>query len=541
MDVGALYLGLDLSTQQLKGIVVDSASQIVLETNIVFDESFPEYRTTNGRHVQGNIVTAPVFMWVEAIDMLLSRIQSAGLASRICGISGAAQQHGSVYWSQQGVEALGKLEAQRSLREQLEQVGALVILNSPVWEDSSTRMQCQRLEEIAGGSVELARISGSVAFERFTGAQIMKIKEQYADSWSRVARISLVSSFAASLLSGNIVPIDVSDASGTNLYDIEAKKWSRALCDAIDPALMEMLGADVAMADRVIGALSPYFAIKYGMNQCPVVSFTGDNPSAFGGFESMLDGKDQLAAVVSLGTSDTMLSPLTLYPYSESAPAIATEHIDGHILQHPTVSNRYVAMLCYKNGSLAREWVRDRCLSADASGSWAEFNKAATIGPLAPAAFGFYYISTEILPKNALGIHRFERVPCAGDIVCPSGTHYKRVQGFSATNGGDPRAILESQVMAMRLDYSRKSGSPLSAVICTGGASANPVLRQVVANVLGVPVFAAGLQKHGVFEVGTLAMPAYGAAIRALRSLVPEPPTRLDGYVLQQVNRPDCD
>ncbi|KAJ2492184.1 hypothetical protein IWW37_001632 [Coemansia sp. RSA 2050] len=530
-----LFLGLDLSTQQLKGIVIDVSGRTLLETNIVFDAQFPEYRTTNGRHINGSTATAPVLMWVEAIDLVLSRVHSAGLAHRIQAISGAAQQHGSVYWSQQGIETIGKLDARRQLREQL--ASAFAILDSPVWEDSSTTEQCQRLEAWAGGSAGLARISGSVAFERFTGAQIMKIKDQSLGIWNRVARISLVSSFAASLLSGAMAPIDASDASGTNLYDIEAGQWSKPLCDAIDPDLFGMLGGEVTMADQIVGTLSPYFATKYGMTLCPVVSFTGDNPSAYAGFESMLKDTDQLASVISLGTSDTMLSPLVRYPYASVGLAMDAEHIDGHVLQHPTVPSRFIAMLCYKNGSLAREWVRDNCPGTNLSDSWAEFNQAAANGPLAPTAYGFYYLSKEILPKNAIGVHRFEKTTSSGDIVCPSGASFKRIQSFSATCC-DPRAILESQVMSMRLDYSRKSTKPLTAAIVTGGASANPVIRQIVADVLGVPVFAAGLRDSKGLKAGNLAMPAYGAAVRALRRL--EPSRVLDGeYVLEQVGWPD--
>ncbi|KAJ2825377.1 hypothetical protein FBU31_003733 [Coemansia sp. 'formosensis'] len=537
MDSDSLFLGLDLSTQQLKGIVIDSSGQILLETSILFDSQFPEYHTTNGRHINGNTATAPVLMWVETIDLVISRVHGAGLAHRIRAISGAAQQHGSVYWNHHGIEAIANLDTQRTLREQLAE--AFTVLDSPVWEDSSTLEQCQRLEVWAGGSAELARISGSAAFERFTGAQILKIKDQNSDVWSRVARISLVSSFVASLLAGAMTPIDASDASGTNLYDIAAKQWSGVLCDAIDPNLREMLGGDVTMADQVVGTLSPYFATKYGMIECPVVSFTGDNPSAYAGFESLLGDANQLASVVSLGTSDTMLSPLTAYPYSSEDLTMDVKHIDGHVLQHPTVPDRYIAMLCYKNGSLAREWVRDNCLGVNPSGSWTEFNRAAATGPLAPTAFGFYYLSAEILPKNAIGIHRFEQAT-TGDIVCPGGARYKRVQSFSTAVPGDPRAILESQLMSMRLDYLCKSTRPLTAAIVTGGASANPVLRQVVADVLGVPVFTAGLQGRDGLEVGTLAMPAYGAAVRALASLKPD--MILNGeYVLQQTNTPDVD
>ena len=46
------------------------------------------------------------------------------------------------------------------------------VADSPVWMDSSTTEQCRDLEQKIGGSYELAQLTGSKAFERFTGENV---------------------------------------------------------------------------------------------------------------------------------------------------------------------------------------------------------------------------------------------------------------------------------------------------------------------------------------------------------------------------------
>lgn len=68
--------------------------------------------------------------------------------------------------------------------------------------------------------------TGSRAFERYTGPQIRKIYEEQQDIYCATERISLVSSFMASLLVGNYAAIDHSDGAGMNLMDLHRRTWS---------------------------------------------------------------------------------------------------------------------------------------------------------------------------------------------------------------------------------------------------------------------------------------------------------------------------
>ena len=89
-----LFLGLDLSTQQLKAILLTEDGSLVHETAVHFDNDLPHYSTTNGA-IQGpdeGEVTSPVAMWVEALDLLLERMKNEKVEfGKIRGVSGAGQ------------------------------------------------------------------------------------------------------------------------------------------------------------------------------------------------------------------------------------------------------------------------------------------------------------------------------------------------------------------------------------------------------------------------------------------------------------------
>lgn len=269
-------------------------------------------------------------MWVKALDIIMNRLVSLGAdLSTVVAIGGCAQQHGSVYWSKQGIDTLRNLDPNKFLHMQLDD-SAFAVASSPIWMDASTKQQCLEMEMAIGDRDEMASITGSRCYERFTGPQIRKIYQQCSRSYEDTVRISLVSSFLASIFIGDVAPIDFADASGMNLFDINDKVWSNKCLNACAPDLEERLGTPVP-SNTIIGNICDFFVQRFGMSpDCKVVAFTGDNPSVLSG---LLTNKDWL--IMSLGTSDTLMmnldKPTTVFK-------------EGHVLCHPC-NDQYMGLL----------------------------------------------------------------------------------------------------------------------------------------------------------------------------------------------------
>lgn len=93
------------------GIAVTSDLKHVHEEAVVFDHDLPHYGVIGGVHKNDkeNEVYAPVAMWIEALDLVLTRMKDGGFNfSSVRGVSGAGQQHGSV-WVCQILQALRPL------------------------------------------------------------------------------------------------------------------------------------------------------------------------------------------------------------------------------------------------------------------------------------------------------------------------------------------------------------------------------------------------------------------------------------------------
>ncbi|XP_015120128.1 xylulose kinase [Diachasma alloeum] len=494
---GPTYVGLDLSTQQLKAVVVDEQLKVLDEAYVQFDNDLPEFRTYGGvihRKQSPSVVQAPCLMWVKALDMLLDKLRVCGVDfARVRGISGCGQQHGTVYWSRGSRETLRNLRPEKFLHEQL--ANAFATSMAPVWMDSSTRGECAIIEERIGGALKLAEMTGSRAYERFSAAQITKIHRTRPDVYNTTERISLISSFVASLFIGDYAPIDHSDGSGMNLLDIRTKDWSGDLLQICAPNLRDKLG-DTVPSYADLGPISNYFVERFGFNEeCRVVAFTGDNPASLMGMRLQ---KGDLAC--SLGTSDTLFLWL-------DSPKTVTE---GHIFCNPLDSDAYMALLCFKNGSLTRERIRDSA----AGGSWQLFNELLDSTPRGNFGNMAIYLDTREIFPPLIGDYRFNKAD-------------EKISRYSSKEV-EVRALVEGQFIARRAsaeDFGFVIG-PNCRIIATGGASANKAVLQVLSDVFNSPVYTSEMKNSAVLGGAYQAKHALQgreSSFERITSSIPEP------------------
>jgi len=222
---------------------------------------------------------------------------------------------------------------------------------------------------------------------------------------------------------------------------------------------------------------------------------------------------EQGDAVVSLGTSDTLLLYTDNHGQSTDSTDVSHQAAEAKLslgyLCHPVDPNGFLMLYCAKNGSLARERVRD--LYAD--GKWETFNKYLTEAidlqsggkdkQNERSKLGFYFFDREIWPA-VQGVYRFE-----GGV--PVDEFYSKQEETTdeldhLKKQANILCICEAQFLAMRSRSSQNpsssssfsskteslSPSGISRILATGGAASNSVLLRLLANVFGVPVVSTG-------------------------------------------------
>jgi xylulokinase len=275
-----MYLGLDLGTSGLKGIITDEAQKIVAEATAPLTVSRPR---------AGWSEQSPAD-WVVAAEAVLGALPAkARAAVRAIGLSG--QMHGATL-----------LDAADD-----------VLRPSILWNDTRAHAEAAKMD----ADPKFRKVSGNIVFPGFTAPKLDWVKHNEPHIFSRVAKVLLPKDYLRLWLSGEHVS-EMSDAAGTGWLDTGARDWSDGLLDktGLDRQAMPRL---VEGSERS-ATLRPELASRFGLSANAIIAGgAGDNAAAGIGLGVVGSGQ----AFVSLGTSGVLFAANDGY-HPDPATAVHT-------------------------------------------------------------------------------------------------------------------------------------------------------------------------------------------------------------------------
>lgn len=259
-----MYLGLDLGTSELKGLLLDREHRIV---------ALARAPLTVSRLAPLWSEQAPSQWWtaLESVMATLCRGHAESLgAVRAVGLSG--QMHGAV-----AIDAAGE-----------------VLRPAILWNDGRSAAQC---DELTARVPRLAAIGGNLAMPGFTAPKLLWMREHEPALFARIACVLLPKDWLRFMLSGTLAS-DMSDASGTLWLDVAARDWSDELLTACGLARGQM--PRLVEGSAVAGRLKPELAARWGLPaSVPIAGGAGDNAASAVGMGLIGAGQ----GFASIGTS----------------------------------------------------------------------------------------------------------------------------------------------------------------------------------------------------------------------------------------------
>lgn len=273
-----MFLGLDLGTSSLKGLLIDDAQSAVAEATAPLTVS----RLHDGWSEQ-----APAD-WIAATKNVLDQLAAKTDLSTVRGIGLSGHMHGATM-----------LDGSDD-----------VLWPCILWNDTRSFAQASAMDN----DPIWRKTSGNIVFPGFTAPKIQWMRETHPDIFDQIKTVLLPKDYLRLWLTGEKVA-EMSDAAGTSWLDTGSRDWSDALLDIaglsrdVMPRLVE--GAEIS------GQLRPELAGRWGLpNNVPVAGGGGDNAASAVGMGVVKSGQ----AFVSLGTSGVLFAANDGYqPDAETA------------------------------------------------------------------------------------------------------------------------------------------------------------------------------------------------------------------------------
>ncbi|MDW6023440.1 xylulokinase [Mesorhizobium sp. BAC0120] len=144
-----------------------------------------------------------------------------------------------------------------------------------LWNDQRNGQECIDITERAGGLDGLLRQTNNRMLVGYTGGKIVWMRNHEPELFGRLRHVLNPKDYLRLLLTGELAT-EVSDASGTGLFDTRNRSWATGLLEVIgiDPALMPPCHESHIVSGRVSRSGAELFGLPAGT---PVVGGGGDS------------------------------------------------------------------------------------------------------------------------------------------------------------------------------------------------------------------------------------------------------------------------
>ena len=421
-------LALDQGTTSSRAIVFDEAGGIRGSAQQEFRQIFPQ---------PGWVEHDATEIWATQSGVMHEALAKAGVTARdVAAIGITNQRETTVVWER----ATGR-----------------PIANAIVWQDRRTAPLCDELRT-SGKAMLIAEKTGLVIDAYFSGTKLKWLLDNVPGARERALRGELafgtIDSWLIFQLTGGAAHVtDASNASRTLLFDIRRGEWDDELLGLLDvrrSVLPQVVASSGVCAETLLDGVS-----------VPIAGIAGDQQAALFGQACLAPG----LAKNTYGTGCFLLM-------NTGTNAVASR-------------NNLVTTVAWKRGDTLDYALEGSVFIAGAVVQWLRdglqiIRSASDVEPLAASV------------EDSGGVYF---VPAFAGLGAPHWDAYARGSVFGLTRGTTgghlARAALESIAFqsADVLDAMQKdAGITLSELRVDGGATANDLLMQFQADVLGVPV-----------------------------------------------------
>ena len=424
----AFVLALDQGTTSSRAVVFDGGGAVRGMAQRELPQIYPE---------PGRVEHDPAEIWATQSGALHEALAKAGITGRdLAAIGITNQRETTLLWER----ATGR-----------------PLANAIVWQDRRTAPDCDALRT-AGREAAFTAKTGLVLDPYFSGTKLKWLLDHVPGARVRAEKGELAFGTVDTwlvwkLTNGAVHVTDASNASRTLLYDIHARAW--------DEDLLRLLGIPRAVLPRVVPSSGVVATTSIGGVAVPIAGIAGDQQAALFGQACDRPG----LAKNTYGTGCFLLLNTGADAVVSKNRLLTTVAWDlGGTLSYALEGSVFI-------GGAAVQWMRDGLKL---------IRTAADIEALAasvPDSGGVFF------------------VPAFAGLGAPHWDAYARGAIFGLTRGSTgghlARAVLESmafQSADVLLAMEKDAGLTLKELRVDGGATANELLMQFQADLLGVPV-----------------------------------------------------